>query len=326
MPEHKFHLTFDNLVTPPSVRNRLIGVARFNSELVLVLFLIVMLSVLFMSEVNHSELRWREIGPPTAETNLTERRFAFAGPGWRLHTSAITNSDTDAAQPQSTGSINGGDNLVQTKVASSEAPLEPHALMPGPGADPLATVLLGGLPAGASLSDGVRIGDTRWAIAVGQLDNVVVQLPPPRGESIRTSIELRDRAGVAVHEFTIELRQPVRESIAERSGRQKPLSGKGAVKPAGSKAQQGARKSKLKAATQTSGPKPALAAVSVAPVVVKTAAVPAIASPIGLLAPLPPGAMFTPDPKDTAASKLAPGGRDDPRYMTLRGLGGPPAD
>ncbi len=204
------------------------------------------------------------------------------------------------------------------------ASVEQHALLAEPLFDPLGSVVLSGLPPSSRLSAGAELtapnsATSDWALAFGDLDNLVIALPRDRTGPIRTTLDLRTRAGVRIASLTVE----VRDDTA------------GVAAPGGSPT-----KSKFKAtkSSQVPGKTPrtkvraaSRAVVSAAPIYPGDAPK-VVASPARSPNPNPgpvsaePLGIFKPDPKDSAASGLSPSSRDDPRFTTLRGLGMSPAD
>lgn len=327
MPAWGHDPLFDGSTDARASRSKIrstVAVLRINAALLLILALALSLAAVFAIKVGQPQWDTLSWGPsvPNAGSDRGLERLAFAGPAWR--------------GPNATA-------IPQAAASARPLPLPPypgvetHALLSGPRADPLATVLLQGLPDDVSLSDGVRIGSSRWAVAVGQLDNLVVQLPPPREVPIRTVVELRSRAGLPLHSFTLELRQSSLAAVAAPVLRQKPTPVSAKLRASGTKPTPVPRKAKTKPKVAAAGPKllkPVAEPVPQAKLVPVAAATPAKAIQAGASAGLqpaltllpPPGALFSnPDPKDTATSGLALSARDDPRFMILRGLGMKPA-
>ena len=194
--------------------------------------------------------------------------------------------------------------------------------------DALGSVVFWGLPGEARLSAGARISEpganhSDWAIAFGDLDDLVVYLPRNRPGTIRTTVDLHTRAGVKITTLNLELREdavppdlPTAKAPADRpvqkAGKtRRPAAGDSGEK---SKAQGVARKAATVVKPATGGA--LLATSNVNP--------PLMNSTGGAWAvPWPPAAplLFQPDPKDSSLSGLSPTLRDDPRFMTLRGLG-----
>ncbi len=211
------------------------------------------------------------------------------------------------------------ENPPPAKVTAS---VEQHALIAEPSLDPLGSVVLSGLPPSSRLSAGAELTPTGsvtsdWAVAFGDLDNLVVELPRNRSGPIRTTLDLRTRAGVKIASLTVEVRDtPAGVAAPEETPR------KSKVKPVKDVQEKPVRKSVRAApkpmvppALTYPGDPPKLVAAPVAPA--KTAPAPSSAGPLGI---------FKPDPKDTATSGLSPSLREDPRFTTLRGLGMSPAD
>jgi hypothetical protein len=211
------------------------------------------------------------------------------------------------------------------------ASVEAHALLAEPLFDPLGTAVLSGLPQDATLSAGAQISAaggeySDWAIAFGDLDNLVVHLPSDRTGPIRARLDLRTRAGVLITSLNVEVREDVR-SPATPTASAPPVAQPvlKAVKAARA-TEKSLEKEKARRATAMAtkqGASKPLPTVSkpVAPPAGKTAG-----STDGGLAPLPAPVLFKPDPKDSSLNGLSPTLRDDPRFMTLRGLGMPPED
>ncbi|MCU0955422.1 MAG: hypothetical protein MUC37_12655 [Hyphomicrobium sp.] len=202
--------------------------------------------------------------------------------------------------------------------------VEAHALLAEPLFDPLGSAVLSGLPGNARLSAGAQIsakdGYSDWAVAFGDLDNLIVHLPGDRQGPIRTRVDLRTRAGVLITSLNVEVREDDRTTPS-------PIVTAPAAQPGG-KAVKAARsmdkslqseKTRRAAATSTKpGPIKPLPAAS-------KPAGPAAGKPDGIAdgvpSPLPAPVFFKPDPKDSSLNGLSPTLRDDPRFMTLRGLG-----
>ncbi len=201
--------------------------------------------------------------------------------------------------------------------------VEQHALMADPNFDPLGSLIVSGLPTQSRLSAGTKLlpsgtASPDWAVAFGELDNLVIELPRERAAVLRTRLDLRTRAGLKITSLTLEIRERPAETKAIRNGN-RPSASKAKVRPV--KASQ----------LPVKGGKPA-ASRAVKPAVVKSAPVypgdplpgPAGAKPLKPPAPLvalPAPTFFAPDPKDTATGGLEPKFRDDPRFTTLKGLG-----
>jgi hypothetical protein len=204
-----------------------------------------------------------------------------------------------------------------------------HALVPEPPPAPfdaLGLVVLSGLPGDARLSAGARLSKpgaafSDWAIAFGDLDDLVVYLPRNQPGAIRTTVDLHTRAGVKITTLNVELREdavpdelPTAKAPAGQPGvAAKPLrsGGDNGEKP---RARGAARKSAAVARPATGGA--SLAKPTVNPATTTTAG-----GGAAVLWPQPAPLFFSPDPKDSSLSGLSPSLRDDPRFMTLRGLG-----
>jgi hypothetical protein len=212
-----------------------------------------------------------------------------------------------------------------------------HALLADTAVDPLGAMLIHGLPSTATLSAGVKTGKDQWAVAIGDLDNVVVLIPRNQ-DVIRTRLDLKSRAGTDVHSFTVVLQHtPANTSL--RTSRLPPVAAaqkKPKIQPAkGSRTLKKApAKYKVSSAKAVVPPlaKPAIAAPSAKPAIVApSAAAPkppqtsAAQVPGSISLPPMPEKFFNPDPKDTLASGLSSVSREDPRFMILRGLGMPPS-
>jgi hypothetical protein len=157
-----------------------------------------------------------------------------------------------------------------------------------------------------------------WAVAFGDLDNLVITLPRGRTGPVQTTLDLRTRAGVKIASLTVEMRD-------DTSGVATPIEKLTKSKPKAVKASQGPAKplpKKVRAAPKSvvspdpiyPGDAPKVVSPTEAP---KPASAPLLVAPLGI---------FKPDPKDSAASGLSPSSRDDPRFTTLRGLGMSPAE
>jgi hypothetical protein len=156
------------------------------------------------------------------------------------------------------------------------------------------------------------------------LDNFIIELPRERTMPIRATLDLRTRAGVKITSLTVELRDrevdgvagaPMTEPVPAVRSKVRPAK---AVRP-GSKT---LRKTARPPATATAAKLP-----PVFPGDPPKGAKPqktAISAPVASSG-LSTG-LFQPDPKDSAGSGLSPALREDPRFMTLRGLGMPPSD
>jgi hypothetical protein len=222
-----------------------------------------------------------------------------------------------------------GPPLVAPPGPLATASIEQHALLADPLFDPLGSLQISGLPAEARLSAGAALaGDTAatvdWAVSFGDLDNLIIELPRERTTPIRATLDLRTRAGVKVASLTVELRdrqvdgvagEPVAGPVPAVRSKVRPAK---AVRP-GSKT---LRKTARPPATATAAKPP-----PVFPGDPPKGAKPqksAISAPVAASG-LSTG-LFQPDPKDSAGSGLSPALREDPRFMTLRGLGMPPSD
>jgi hypothetical protein len=229
------------------------------------------------------------------------------------------------------------EKLVPAMAPSVEAapspagsvPLKQPFLLEAPAFDPLGSLILSGLPAGAHLSAGAPLpgadaGTRDWHLTIGEFDQLVIELPWNGSRPIRTTFDLLTRTGVKITSLTVEVREggpdapPPLDGAAE--GR---TVSKAVVRP--SKAVRPSTKSQRKSDRPAAKPKvstPPLVFPGDAPVPKGALPKPAIAVPA-----LPPsGGLFKPDPKDSASSGLPADLREDPRFMTLRGLGMPPSD
>jgi hypothetical protein len=194
--------------------------------------------------------------------------------------------------------------------------------------DALGSVVLWGLPGEARLSAGARISEpgatfSDWAIAFGDLDDLVVYLPRKRPGPIRTTVDLHTRAGVKITTLNLELREdaappdlpsakaPADRSVMKPAKTRRPAAGDSGEK---SKAQRAARKAAAVVKPAAGGA--SLTKPDVNPAMIK----PTGGAGAGPWAP-PAPLFFQPDPKDSSLSGLSPTLRDDPRFMTLRGLG-----
>ena len=204
-----------------------------------------------------------------------------------------------------------------------------HALMAEPPVvtfDALGSLVLRGLPGNARLSAGARLSKpgakfSDWAIAVGDLDDLIVYLPRNRPGAVRTAVDLHTRAGVKITTLNLELREdpappafPTAKAPAER-----PVLNAKAVRPAGETGEKPKAKGTARrgaAVLKPAGGGASLAKPNVTPAMVKPAAG-AVAVPL----PPPASLFFKPDPKDSSLSGLSPTLREDPRFVTLRGLG-----
>jgi hypothetical protein len=200
------------------------------------------------------------------------------------------------------------------------ATVERHALIADPAFDPLGTVIVSGLPATTRFSSGAPLSVTDHAIAFGDLDNLVIQLPARRETPMRATLDLRTRTGAKIHTFSVE----IHEEPATRSA-DVPAPAKRTVKkpkPAPVRTDRPPRKVQRKPVTGAAAikPVPVIAKVPAGTAPPPLPAAPPVAGPPGLSALLPLG-IFKPDPKDSALNGLSPDLRDDPRFTTLRGLG-----
>jgi hypothetical protein len=209
-------------------------------------------------------------------------------------------------------------------TASVNAIVEQHALLAEPLFDPLGSVVVSGLPKSSRLSAGAELTaqgapTSDWAVAFGDLDNLVIAMPRVRTGPIRTTLDLHTRAGLKIASLTVEVRdQPSVASVV-------PARSPAKVRPA--RVIQSPAKTERKAIRATSLPE------TPKRVLIDPAKAPASAQPepepekanTGILSLLPLG-FFTPDPKDSASSGLSPDLRDDPRFTTLRGLGMAPSE
>lgn len=204
------------------------------------------------------------------------------------------------------------------------ASIDQHALLAEPVFDPLGSLQISGLPPEARLSAGAALtggpdGAGDWAVAFGDLDNLVIELPRQRATPIRATVDLRTRAGVKITSLTVEVRDLPEDGLAEPG----PAVRKSKVRPA--KAVRPGSKSPRRAARS-----PAAAAVKPQPVFPGDVPEAAKAQKAAGSGPAASGGLttglFQPDPKDSAVGGLSPELREDPRFMTLRGLGMPPSD
>jgi hypothetical protein len=204
------------------------------------------------------------------------------------------------------------------------ASVEQHALLAEPLFDPLGSVVLSGLPPSSRLSAGAEVSapgsaSSDWAVAFGDLDNLVITLPRDRTGPVQTTLDLRTRAGVKIASLTVELRDNPAGLVApaEKQTKSKLKAIKASQVPGKpiSKKVRPASKAVLNSDPIYPGDAPkVIVSPTEAP---KPAAGPLLAAPVGI---------FKPDPKDSAASGLSPSSRDDPRFTTLRGLGMSPAE
>lgn len=205
---------------------------------------------------------------------------------------------------------------------AATASVERHALLAEPLFaeplfDPLGSVLLSGLPPSSRLSAGAEVSvpgssSSDWAVAFGDLDNLVITLPRGRTRPVQTTLDLRTRAGVKIASLTVEMRED-KANVADQKSTSSKL--KAAKPPQGPgkhlvKKERAASKVVVNSNPVYSGDAPK---VSVSPTQApKPSAAPLLTAPLGI---------FRPDPKDSTASGLSPSLRDDPRFTTLRGLG-----
>ncbi len=198
-----------------------------------------------------------------------------------------------------------------------------HALLAEPVFDPLGVLLLTGLPPAARLSAGTPIVDAAgepggWALAFGDLDNLVIALPRMGAEPFAATLDLRSRSGVKISTLTIRIEEGVAPASVAEPGFKAKLRPAKSVKP-------------TKSQRKTARPSTAAAGGTQAPVYPGDAPKAGVAAQPVLAGPAPlagsaGGGLFKPDPKDTASSGLTPALREDPRFMTLRGLGMPPPE
>lgn len=252
-----------------------------------------------------------DVAPPPAENVRAGPAFSFIGAEGR-----------DALVPalQAAGWRSAGP--LPNPVAT--ASIEQHALLAEPVFDPLGSLQISGLPpetrlsAGAALTGGLE-GAGDWAVAFGDLDNLVIELPRDRTMPIRATVDVRTRAGLKVTSLTVEVRDQPEAGLAEPGAAVR----KSKVRPA--KAVRPGSRSLRKAARA-----PTAAVVKPQPVFPGDAPdAPKGQSAAGsapAAAGAPASGFFQPDPKDSAAGGLSPELREDPRFMTLRGLGMPPSD
>ncbi len=233
-----------------------------------------------------------------------------------------------------------GEPTDAPRHVETSAPAEPraealssvdlHALVAEPPVAPfdhLGSVVLWGLPGDARLSAGARLSEpgaafSDWAVAFGDLDDLIVYLPRNRTGAIRTTVGLHTRAGVKIMTLNLELRE---DAVPHDLPMAKARDERPVIKPANMRrpAGESAEKSKAQGAPRKASVvvKPAAGGASLA----KPAVNSAVTKPAGGGAAVtwPPTAplFFKPDPKDSSLSGLSPTLRDDPRFMTLRGLG-----
>ena len=230
---------------------------------------------------------------------------------------------------------NGGRSMPALAKSETTAGIEHHALLAGSMLDPLGSVQISGLPADTRLSAGAAFTKTvamaggtsgdddaasSWAVAFGDLDNLVIELPQQQIEPFRATLDLRNRAGVKITSLTVEVR-PTDPGTAITP----PLAtSKSKVRPATS-VQRGSKNLRKPARTTTAAPatKPTASYPGDAPKALKPQK--SVGAPANGPAP-PVNGLFQPDPKDSALSGLSPALREDPRFMTLRGLGMAPSD
>ncbi|MGE5267768.1 MAG: hypothetical protein ACM3L9_10420 [Deltaproteobacteria bacterium] len=205
------------------------------------------------------------------------------------------------------------------------AAVEAHALLAEPLFDPLGSAVLSGLPGAARLSAGAQISAaggaySDWAIAFGDLDNLIVHLPSDRQGPIRTRLDLRTRAGVLITSLNVEVREDAGTPPSPTASAPAAQPGGRPAKAARSteKALQNEKTRRAAAIATKPMPNKSVSAAS-------KPAVPASGKPDGgsdgVPSPLPVPVFFNPDPKDSSLNGLSPTLRDDPRFMTLRGLG-----
>jgi hypothetical protein len=211
-------------------------------------------------------------------------------------------------------------SLPQRLSAPAVTPsVEQHALLAEPLFDPLGSVVLSGLPPSSRLSAGAEVSapgsaSSDWAVAFGDLDNLVITLPRDRTGRVQTTLDLRTRAGVKIASLKVEMRED-RASVVAPDENSKKSKLKAAKFPQGPgkllvKKERAASKVVVNSDPIYPGDAPK---VSVSPTQApKPSAGPLLAAPV---------MIFKPDPKDSATSGLSPPLRDDPRFMTLRGLG-----
>lgn len=198
--------------------------------------------------------------------------------------------------------------------------VDTHALLAEPLFDPLGTAVLSGLPKSSRLSAGALLSPqgsstSDWAVAFGDLDHLIVALPRNRTGPIRTQIDLHTRAGLKFASLNVEVRDM--PPVAVGSKRSTPAK----VRPAKSSQNPAKARKIARAMPAAAVAKPTLSNSGKAVAAPPDAEVPD--GPVEILWPFP-FVLFPPDPKDSAASGLSPGVRDDPRFTTLRGLGMPP--
>ncbi len=203
------------------------------------------------------------------------------------------------------------------------ASIEQHALIVEPILDPLGSVVLSGLPPSSRLSAGAELTPagsvtSDWAVAFGDLDNLIVELPRDRTGPIRTTLDLRTRAGVKIASLTVEVRDtPAGVAAPDVTPKKSDIRPVRALQGQGKplrKSVRSAPKAVVPPDPPYPGDPPKVVASPVAPS--KPSPGPFSVGPLGI---------FKPDPKDTATSGLSPSSREDPRFTTLRGLGMSPA-
>ena len=210
------------------------------------------------------------------------------------------------------------------------ASVEQHALLAEPLFDPLGSVVLSGLPPSSRLSAGAEVSapgsaSSDWAVAFGDLDNLVITLPRGRTGPVQTTLDLRTRAGVKIASLTVEMRDDTSgvATPTEKLTKSKLKAVKASQGPANSQGPAKPLPKKVRAAPKSVVSPDPIYPGDAPKVVVSPTEAPKPASAPLLAAPL---GIFKPDPKDSAASGLSPSSRDDPRFTTLRGLGMSPAE
>lgn len=208
------------------------------------------------------------------------------------------------------------------------ASVEQHALLAEPRFDPLGSLVISGSPDETRFSAGtlLPIGEgagRAWAVAVGDLENLVIELPLQRMEPLRPTLDLRSSAGLKISSLTLEIRGLSAGAEGERPVAEPP-SAKSKVRPAkavrpGSKSMRKTVRTPATATAATAAP----VFPGDAPAQGVKAQKPSLPAPAASTLSGP--GLFKPDPKDSASSGLSPALREDPRFMTLRGLGMPPA-
>lgn len=216
------------------------------------------------------------------------------------------------------------------------ASIDQHALLAEPMFDPLGTMQISGLPAEARLSAGTALEGRSdlaagsaglqardWAVSLGDLDNLIIELPRTRTTPVRATFDLRDRAGVKITSLTVEVRELPEEGAGSGPlAAPAPAVQSSKVRPA--KAARPSTKStrKVNRAPVSTTIKPIPVFPGDPPPGTRSQKAAGVAPPVAV-APLS-GPLFQPDPKDSAGGGLSPDLREDPRFMTLRGLGMPP--